>query len=625
MKVVERMHVGSPRFSHTSEVLALAFTPDGTGLIAADFSGGTSRWTLDGKQVWHSELGGQEVRFAGENLLVSGNGRAAWLDPKTGAVTAAVLPDVDGISHAVPIADGGVAVWSIMESGGRIIFGAAVLGADGALRKAEGELGELKRRGAPGTVVASPDGRAIAVTDWTRVRVLAAADLAPRWSRDLADVLELDWAGDVVAAGLRSGEVVFLAAKDGSEISRVKPEGGACAIRFDGDRLAIGLTRGGVRVMDRMATKELARFIPDGLGEERVTALGFGPRGRLAMGLERRATIVEQETRKEFGGIAAHPGGVVGLAIFPAHVVSRGSGDLESVKTIAWTATGEVVTRDSHAATYSSAPMAAGPGGVLLDAADDGTLHIRNPRDLQIAGSIPTGAARRPIALAVAAKASRAAVALERDVIVVVDLAASKVLKEIPCAGLDGGTFLMSPNGGRIVASAHRQSRGVDGGERSGLGDVDLGSGNRGDRNPDLDRRDDSRAAPAPISLLIDVETGTSRELEASALAFLDDDSLIARGNGLAVVPISGGEVREVLGDSGPGILEGAVSPDGKWVAVVDWDDDAALRLFKTGVWKPHVVAKGLGVALLAFSASSKVLGAGMRDGSVRTWDIGEK
>jgi len=359
MKITERMNVGSPRFSHRSEVLALAFTPDGKALIGADFSGGTSRWTLEGTRVWHSALGGQELRFVGERLLVSGGGRAAWLDPKTGAVAAAVLPDVDGISHAVPIADGGIAIWSIMKSGGQIIFGAAVLGADGAVRKSEGELGELKRQGAPGTVVASPDGRAIAVTDWSRVRVLAAADLAPRWSRDLADVLELDWAGDVVAAGLRSGEIVLLAAADGRELSRVKPEGGACAIRFDGDRLAIGLTRGGVRIMDRMATKELARFIPDAIGEERVTALGFGPGRRLAMGLERRATIVDQETRKEFGAVAAHPGGVVGLALFPAHVISRGSGDLETVKTIAWTGTGEVVTRESHAAKYSSGPMAA--------------------------------------------------------------------------------------------------------------------------------------------------------------------------------------------------------------------------------------------------------------------------
>jgi len=213
-------------------------------------------------------------------------------------------------------------------------------------------------------------------------------------------------------------------------------------------------------------------------------------------------------------------------------------------------------------------------------------------------------------------------VALEGEVIVVVDLAASKVLKEIRCEGLEAGTFLISPSGSRIVASAYLKSR-ADDGARRGLGDVDTGVGNRGDRDPSLDRRDESRSAPAPIHLLIDVETGTSRVLDASPLAFLDDGSLIARGNGLAVVPIPDGKTREVLGDSGPGILEGAVSPDGKWVAVVDWDDDATLRLFKTGDWKPHIVAKGLGVAVLTFSADSKILGAGMRDGSVRTWSIG--
>src|SRR3954469_26040260 len=147
-KVTALLTAGVPRFDHEGSVESIAFSPDGTKLVACDLRW-TSMWNPEnGQLLWRAAPGGVAEFIDDEAVLVSGmTNQPCVFNSATGEMLAA-LPWYG--SHAVIVPeDGGEAAFAghaILE--GAPPNGLIVISLPGVPLAAEGKAGDRNNSGA---------------------------------------------------------------------------------------------------------------------------------------------------------------------------------------------------------------------------------------------------------------------------------------------------------------------------------------------------------------------------------------------------------------------------------------------------------------------------------------------
>lgn len=628
-KVSALLTAGVPRFSHEGSVESIAFSPDGSRVVACDL-----RWTTvwdpeTSRVMWRAAPGGVAEFIDDEALIVSGyNNQPAIFNAGTGEMLAAppffcshaiLIPEEDGEGEAA------FAFHAVLE--GEPSAGVIVLSLPGAPLAEEGKAGDREKQGFGAMVTAwmaaSPDGKTLVIAERARaktsLRAVGARSLAKIWSSDLA-VEKMAFMPDrtCIAALLQDGALAFLDLATGREIGRAPGERiGAFAFTVEGARLAIASGRE-IRILDAKSLATQETLEPAGLAKDvTIGALAFSPDGkRLAVGLPERMTMFELGSGRELGATAGHARGVWAIAAPGSGVVvTRGA-----LETKSWlVASGELSRIDTRTEEIWPIPaLAAAPGGGFLDA-EFGAIRVKNARgDIAASLESPSGQAGAAAQLLVAHDAKRVAAVYGPE---------GENARTATVRILDLGT-------GAEIASPTK----LPGELRA---DSPLAYSPDGARLALLVRNDENYTDRAVV---IDAATGrVEAESEGGqsivALAFLDRARLlIVTPGGMTVLTVGGttetvtiqdatprefGDNEDDDSDDGTSATAVAVSPDGTLVAFAN-AYAGTVRVCESGKWNEAVLCgTRLGVKLVTFSADSKTLAAGLEDGSLRVWSVG--
>jgi WD40 repeat protein len=401
-----RLRLGTTRFQHGGEIVALAFAPDG-GSIATIGRDGVLR-------VWNTASGKGLVSFhAPDGVAVSfaENGKALlWCDVRgqlyrcdsgqggedgdgrRQRIHTFALDSSERIDAVAFTADGSAAV--VGTSGNHVYFW--------------GRERELQLVAGIQAVALDRDGLRMAVNNGhTGIRLLDVSKShqgarGPLRSFGAEAVCSLAFSpdGHVLAAGDFDNRIHLWDANSGRELRlleghrRVPVSGrnGVFCLAFspDGARLASGAADGVVRVWDVQSGKELAHCAGHG---GPVRALAFAPDGRClaSAGADNALRLWEPATGRAIGPVPDEGGAVVGMSVAPdgrtlALIQLPGRLRLWDVTT------GKEFPRTPQLPAPFSAAVFAPKGRTLVSASVAGHLHFwdcdkpeeqREPRNVQ--------------------------------------------------------------------------------------------------------------------------------------------------------------------------------------------------------------------------------------------------
>ncbi len=258
------------------EFLSVAFSPDGSALLAGDGSGGVNVWSMPSRQLRYP--------------LIAAHTSDVWE-----IVVSPNLPAFLTVSS-----DGTTRFWDL-NSGARLDHGPY----DNAAGTQRGLVGATLTPGG-GLTLGGPDGR---LHEWSLTEERFTGAWGPMHSDAITDASRS--ADGTVLVTLSNDQTVRVfdqGARPGPFSTRSIPEGNLYAIDVDAGRAAVGTSAGDVVVFDDESGKELARLPGH---EGRVFALAFAAEGRLVTG--DTAGIVrlwDWETEKILEQADAHRGPV---------------------------------------------------------------------------------------------------------------------------------------------------------------------------------------------------------------------------------------------------------------------------------------------------------------------------
>jgi WD40 repeat protein len=621
-KVTQLLAAGIPRFLHEGDVESVAFAPDGRTLLASD-PYATTMWNpASGKVRWRKDGGGVAAFLDDEYVLVSGYFNSTIFAAAKGGIVSQ-LPWF--ASHAVGIALEGIAAALAFHTALTNEKGAGLVVVDGkgAIIVAEGQpstldaiapLAEMRPALVAAKLAASPDGKILVASERRReqrtTRALASRTLEEHWQIDVGG--DIAFSPDGTLLGLCDrGELIYLDPRTGKELARAPHKDlRAFAFSADGSRVALAKART-VEIVDARSFTTLMTLEPFGMAPDgRITALAFSPDGQLlAVGLTDRVTLFELASHEERDCPAGHARGVWAIAL-PGEgvVVTRGAHETKTWRI----ASGELLSTQSRAEEIRPIPaLAVTPEGALLDA-EPGAIRVKNARG---------------------------------------DVAAT--LEPTPPMPLAAGKLLVAPHAGTALAMIPEQA---EGGQIATLRLFSLQTFAQSAASSKLSTwlSFDSALAISPDGTRIAVPhssqyddtfshkvvvrdaasgevVGETETRAVVSLAFLDASRLLVATPGtLELFTLGGGLERITLSDAAEGSDDDdepyathiVVSPNGRLVALGN-EDDGTVRLCEAGRWNEAVLcAKRIAVRALCFSADSRTLAAGLRDGSLRVWSI---
>lgn len=559
-----RQRLGTTRFRHAGEIIAVAFAPDGRSIATLGRDDVLSLWeTASGKSLASFPApDGMAIAFGegGKVLLwCDARGRIYRCDDRRQRIHTFDLGSSERISAALFTADGSAAVAGASDNG--IYFW--------------GRTSELFLHDAIQALALDHAGKRLAVNNGHKGISIRDVDsredargLHRTFGADSVRSLAFSPNGRLLAAGDFDNRIHLWDANTGRELHlleghrRVPVSGknGVFCLAFspDGIRLASGAADGTVRVWEAKSGKELACCAGHG---GRVRALAFAPDGRTlaSAGADNALRLWEPASGRAIGPMSDEGGAVVGMSISPDGKI------LALVQMPGQLRLWDVTTgKELSPPPKLPAPMAAAAftpkGCILVRASIAGHLHFWDYDKREERQKIHNIGA--PIRLLAAAN--------------------------------DGATLAWCGYNHRII-----------------LWDAQAGKEIQqfrppGDRIAELTFRPDGKM------LLIADSAGVSLSSEFQVRSFPSPQSKLQAPDSKLRTIISGG------------ILASAVSPDGRMVATGGQDD--AVRLWEIASGKQRRVMysdRKSSVRAAAFSADGTLLATGSSDGFIRLWDVG--
>ena len=616
--ITSELQLGVPRFAGEDSVTSLAFSPDGTRLLAGE-ARWTTVWTLAGERVWTAAPGGNPVWLGNERVLVTGFANQPCIFEAASGRRIETTMNAN-LHNAIGVGPGAnLLVHGLMKDGSS---GLALLADSGETIAGEGELApfdherRLSAIDIPVQLAASTDGRRIAVLRGGKPedRCLRVVDggLRPIWSEYWPQLMALDPSGALLAVVTHQTTVVILEGATGHVMETFRLGSAVASMAFSAaGTLAVGFARGGVILLNAATGDEIGTFDPNGhrAREDVLFSVAFSPDGtKLAAGLKQRISIQDIATGREFG--SAHERGAPFVAVLGGEsVVTRGPDS-----TRVWAlGSGELTNTFAHDFSHEEEiwlpPLAASSGGLLLDACNDGVIRQRLMRQQDarfdaVGWATPTGKPRpKALALCVAsARPNRVAAILASG-----DDVTARVFDLT--SGLETGVFAFP----RAAGSASKRQA-----------DSALALSPDGQLLAVAMRHD---GGPGAIHL-VSADTGTHLgtvgvEIGATSVDFLEEKTLVfstgSRGMWTCVVSPQIEAAVEVAPDANHATVSHARTLLASWSAE---SGSVHLRDVRSLAAEPFVVASGLAVTRLAFSTDERHLVACIQDGSIRVWEI---
>jgi WD40 repeat protein len=556
-----RLRIGTVRFRHGDEIVALAFSPDGRRLATLGRDGILSLWdAADGKGLAHfSAPDGVAVVFGqrGKTLLwcnargrlyrCDTDQRGDDLDGQRQSVHTFDLDPSERIDAVAFLPDGSAA--SVGTSSHRVLFW--------------GRKAELRLRDGIQALALDRDGKLLAVNNGlegihlhdvsgqrkARGPLRAFGDEAVRSLAFTPD-------GRLLAAGDFDNRIHLWDTTSGRETRvleghRRVPISGrngvfCLAFRPDGARLASGAADGTVRIWDVKSGKELARA--DGHGG-RVRAVAFAPDGKTLAsgGADNALRLWETATGRATGPVPDDGGAVMNLSVSAdgrtlAVVRMPGRLSLWDVKE------GKELTKMPKVSEPISAAVFRARGRTFIAATATGRLHFWEADK----GEELRSARKTPASIRLLAAAN------------------------------DGATVAWCGNDRRVV-----------------LWDTAAGK--------------ERRQFQAPGNTI--TQLGFSP----------DGQTLVVAGTaGARLFEITEGSSRDLSGKVGP-VFAAAVSPDGRMLATGGQDGTVRLWETASAKQRRTMYGDTSPIRSAAFSADGAVLATGSANGSIRLWDVARK
>ncbi len=596
-----RLRIGTTRFQHGGEIIALAFAPDGHSIATMGRDGVLRLWSKDSGEGLASFRAPDGVAVAfGENgkalLWCDGRGQIYRCDATRRGddregqhqrVHKFELNPADRIDAVTFTADGAAAVAG--TSGNQVFF----WGREHVLQLSDGIQ----------AVALDRDGQRLAVNNGQRGVYIHDVGGPPQARRLLGSLgadavrsLAFSPDGRLLAAGdfencirlwdINTGREVCLL--EGHRRVPISGKNGVFCLAFspDSTRLASGAADGIVRVWDVQSGKELARCTGHG---GRVRTLAFAPDGKFlaTAGADNALRLWDPATGRAIGPVADENGAMLGMSLAPdgrtlALVQSPGRLRL-------WdTATGKELPQSPQGPAAITAAVFAPKGRTLITASATGHLHFWNcdkaeePREAR-----NVGAAIR--LLAATNDGATVAWCGNQHRVILWDIRAGKMLRQFRPQGNQISQLAFSPDGETLLI-----------------------------------------ADSAGIHLFALSDESASRDLSgrlggAFAAAVSPDGRMVATGGQDGVARLweiaSGKERRALYGDTAS-VRAAAFSSDGTLLATGSnngfirlWDVASGHRLHSFGGHRGPVLA-------LAFAEHDTALLTASADGTALVWDL---
>ncbi len=554
-----RLRIGTTRFQHGGEIVALAFAPNGDRIATIGRDGALRLWnTTNGKELASFRApDGVAVSFAekGKAILWCDAGGRLYRcdagqrgDDREGRhqrIHKFELNPSERIDVVAFTADGS----------------AAVAGSSGNYVQFWGRERQLQLSGGIHAVALDHDGQRLAVNNGPSGIYLQdiggpqqARRLVGSFGADAVRSLAFSPDGRLLAAGdfdnrihlwdTNSGREMFLL--EGHRRMPISGRNGVFCLAFspDGSRLASGAADGVVRVWDVQSGKELAHGAGHG---GRVRAVAFAPDGKClaSAGGDNALRLWDPATGRAIGPLRAESGAIVGMSLAPdgrtlALVQLPGRLRLCDVTT------GKELPRSPQLPDAIAAAVFTPKGRTLVSASVAGHLHFW---DYEKAEELRETQNVQSFIHLLAAANDGATVAWcgNEHRVVLWDAKAGKQLRQFRPQGNTISELLFSPDGETLFVAG---STGVH-----------------------------------PFSL---------QEESAG---------------------------RDLSGRSG-GVLGAAVSPDGRMVATGGQDGVVRLWEIASGKERRALYGDTASVGAAAFSADGALLATGSNNGFIRLWDV---
>jgi WD40 repeat protein len=554
-----RLRIGTTRFQHGGEIVALAFAPDGQSIATIGRDNALRLWnTISGKElVSFRAPDGVAVAFAEKNkalLWCDARGQIYRCDAgqrgddregQHQRIYKFDLSPAERIDAVAFTADGSAAV--VGTSGNHVYFW--------------GRERQLQRSGGIQAVALDRDGQRLAINNGQRGIAIQdmggpgqARRLLGSFGADAVRSLAFSPDGRLLAAGDFDNRIHLWDANSGREMHlleghrRVLISGrnGVFCLAFspDGARLASGAADGIVRVWDVASGKELAHSAGHG---GRVRALAFAPDGKClaSAGADNALRLWEPATGRATGPMQDENGAVAGMSLAPdgktlAVVQLPGRLRLWEVTT------GKELPRTPQLPAAVAAAAFAPKGRTLVSASVAGHLHFWNcdkSEELRETQNVQSFIRL----LAAANDGATVAWCGNEHRVALWDANAGKQIQEFRPQGNKISELLFSPDGETLIV-----------------------------------------AGSAGVHLFTLQERSASRDLS---------------------------------GRSGS-VFAAAVSPDGRMVATGGRDGVVRLWEIASGKERRAMYGDTASVGAAAFSADGAVLATGSNNGFIRLWDV---